>query len=162
MGQRAEALASITEAALHYRALVEANSSAFLPNLAGALNDQAVQQSAIGQRAEALATIEEAVRIRCALAESNPDAFLPDLARSLSVLGNCLDGMGKLQESRDAAGESLGALASSFSRYPGVFDSLAEATIRDYGDRSRRLGLEPDGLILGFYQRLIQQGGAHD
>jgi tetratricopeptide (TPR) repeat protein len=162
MGQRVEALASIAEAVRHYRALAEANPDAFLPDLAGSLNNQANRQSEMGQRVEALASIAEAVRHYRALAEANPDAFLPDLASSLSVLGDCLEGMERLAEGRDAAAESLGVLAPLFSRYPGVFDGLAGATCRDYADRSRRLGLEPDVKILSPYLRLVQQGESHD
>jgi hypothetical protein len=116
----------------------------------------------MGQRAEALASIAEAVRIRRALAEANPDAFLHDLATSLSVLGDCLDGMERLAEGRDAAAESLRVLAPSFSRYPGVFDGLAGATCGDYVDRSQRLGMEPDFEILKPYARLFEEGESHD
>ncbi len=162
MGQRAEALTSIAEAVRHYRALAEANPDAFLPNLAMSLNNLANLQSEMGQRAEALTSIAEAVRIRRALAEANPDAFLPNLAMSLSVLGDCLDGVGKLAEGRDAAAESLRVLAPLFSRYPGVFDGLARATVRDYVLRSQRLGLEPDSEILIPYMRLFEEGESHD
>jgi len=116
----------------------------------------------MGQRSEALASIEEAVRIRRALAEANPDAFLPDLAMSLSVLGDCLEGMERHTEARDAAAKSLRALAPFFTRLPGVFDGLAKATVRDYILRSQRLGLEPDLELLSPYLPLFESGESDD
>ncbi|MFC7221046.1 hypothetical protein ACFQLX_23225, partial [Streptomyces polyrhachis] len=49
-GDRQAALDSITEAVTHYRALAEANPAAFLPNLAGSLNNLSNQQSNAGDR----------------------------------------------------------------------------------------------------------------
>ncbi|MXQ67043.1 tetratricopeptide repeat protein, partial [Actinomadura rayongensis] len=62
--------------------------AAFLPDLAGSLNNLSNQQANTGDRAGGLASIEEAVQIRRTLADANPAAFLPDLAGSLNNLSN--------------------------------------------------------------------------
>ena len=87
-GDRAAALAAITEAVDIRRALAQANPAAFLPDLATSLNNLSNRQSATGDRAAALAAITEAVDHYRALAQANPAAFLPDLATSLNNLSN--------------------------------------------------------------------------
>ena len=94
-GDRAAALAAITEAVDHYRALAQANPAAFLPDLAMSLNNLSNQQSATGDRAAALAAITEAVDHYRALAQANPAAFLPNLATSLNNLSDRLSEAGK-------------------------------------------------------------------
>ena len=89
-GDRAGALASITEAVRIRRGLVEQNPAAFLPDLAMSLNNLSGRQAETGDRAGTLTSITEAVRIRRALVEQNPAAFLPDLARSLNDLADLL------------------------------------------------------------------------
>jgi len=162
MGQRAEALDSITEAVKHYRQLAEANPDAFRPDLAMSLNNLANRQSEMGQRAEALDSITEAVSIRRQLAEANPDAFRPYLAMSLSVFGDCLEGMERVSEGCDAARESLCMLAPYFSKYPGTFDGLAKATCRDYVLRCKKLNVELYIEILKPFMCLFEEGESHD
>ncbi len=162
MGQHADALASVIEAVRHYRALAEANPDAFLPYLAGSLNNQAPRQRNMGQRAEALTSIAEAVRIRRALAKANPDSFLPDLAMSLSVLGDCLAALERLSEARAAAHEALALLAPFCARFPGAFDALAKAIVRDYWRRTKELGEEPDMELLLPYMHLFEPGEPND
>ncbi|RKM86578.1 hypothetical protein SFRA_033280, partial [Streptomyces xinghaiensis] len=77
VGRREEALAPAEEAATTYRELAEVNPAAYLPDLAGALNNLAIRLSEVGRREEALAPAEEAVRLRRELAEVNPAAYLP-------------------------------------------------------------------------------------
>ena len=60
-GDRAGALASITEAVDIYRQLAQANPAAYLPDLATSLNNLSDQQAGTGDRAGALASITEAV-----------------------------------------------------------------------------------------------------
>jgi len=61
VGQRTEALHSITEAVTHHRQLAQANPAAFLPNLATSLNNLANQLAAAGQQAQAVAAYDQAV-----------------------------------------------------------------------------------------------------
>ncbi|HET8661875.1 MAG TPA: hypothetical protein VFM55_23125, partial [Micromonosporaceae bacterium] len=63
VGQRSEALHSITEAVTHYRQLAQANPAAFLPDLAGSLNNLANQQAEAGQPALAVAAYDEAIAL---------------------------------------------------------------------------------------------------
>jgi len=158
MGQRAEALASIAEAVDHYRALAAANRDAFLPDLAISLSNQALTQSDMGQGAEALASAAEAVDRYRALAGSNAEAFLPDLARSLSVLGNCLAALERKLEARAAARDALACLAPFCVRFPGVFDDLARASVRDYLLHVGRLGEVPAEELLTPYIHLFETG----
>ncbi|MGW6725181.1 hypothetical protein ACWF9G_04675, partial [Nocardia sp. NPDC055029] len=84
--QREAALDSITEAVQIRRSLAQTNPAAFLPALAGSLNNLAIQQATAEQREAALDSITEAVQIRRSLAQTNPAAFLPALAMSLNNL----------------------------------------------------------------------------
>ncbi|HET8658217.1 MAG TPA: hypothetical protein VFM55_04365, partial [Micromonosporaceae bacterium] len=86
VGRRDQALAPITEAVDIRRRLAQANPDAYLPDLAGSLNNLAGHLAEVGRRDQALAPITEAVDIRRRLAQANPDAYLPDLAGSLNNL----------------------------------------------------------------------------
>jgi hypothetical protein len=112
----------------------------------------------LGQRDSALASIKESVGHYRELVKRNREAFLPDLARSLSVLGDRLAESQRLPEARDAAAESLEALATFFLRYPRRFEGLARATVNDYRVGSQELGLEPDDAILEPYRSLWETG----
>jgi len=88
------------------------NPAAFLPNLAGSLNNQANRRSEVGDRAGALAAIDEAVTLFRRLADpetGNPAAFLPNLAGSLSVRTTLLID----------SGESFTSAAAAWSRAVG-------------------------------------------
>jgi len=87
-GDRDAALASITEAVTHYQALARATPAAYLPDLAGSLNNLALRQAETWDRTAALASITQAVTHYQALAQANPAAYLPDLAGSLNTLSN--------------------------------------------------------------------------
>ena len=106
-GNRAEALAAICEAVENYRELVGKNRDAFLPDLAGALNNQANLQSAMGQRAEALQSIQEAVKIRRELVGKNREAFLPNLAAALNNQANRQSEMGQRAEALQSIQEAV-------------------------------------------------------
>ncbi|MEN3539803.1 tetratricopeptide repeat protein [Microbispora sp. ZYX-F-249] len=83
-------------AGLHTRALTEGHQAlqlwrqlaaldwdAYVPGLAGSLDNHAVWLAEVGRRAEAVPVSEEAVRLGRELAELNRDAYLPGLAGSL-------------------------------------------------------------------------------
>ncbi|HET8681286.1 MAG TPA: tetratricopeptide repeat protein [Micromonosporaceae bacterium] len=107
VGQRSEALHSITEAVTHYRQLAQANPAAFLPDLAMSLNNLANHQAQVGQRSEALHSITEAVTILRQLALANPAAFLPDLAGSLNNLANRQAEVGQRTEALHSITEAV-------------------------------------------------------
>ena len=87
LGRREEALAASQEAVDLDRQLAAARPDAFLPDLAGSLNNTGAMLSNLGRREEALAASQEAVDLYRQLAAARPDAFLPDLATSLNNLG---------------------------------------------------------------------------
>ncbi|MGW5742045.1 hypothetical protein [Amycolatopsis sp. NPDC003861] len=99
-GDRAGALAAIDEAVALQRQLAETNSAAFLPDLAGFLNNQAGMRDRVGDLRGALAAIDEAVTYYRRLAEDNPAAFLPELAAALNSQAN----------RRSEVGDSAGGL----------------------------------------------------
>ncbi|MFE2174392.1 tetratricopeptide repeat protein, partial [Kitasatospora sp. NPDC059462] len=88
------------------RLLAEANPDAHLPDLAGALNNLAVQLADVGRRQEALAPAQEAVQLRRTLAQANPDAHLPKLAMALNNLAIRLADVGRRQEALTPAQEA--------------------------------------------------------
>ena len=85
MGRRADAVAPAEEAVTLHRDQAAANP-AYLPDLAGALNNLGIRYSEVGRRADAVAPTEEAVTLRRDQAAANP-AYLPDLAGALNNLG---------------------------------------------------------------------------
>ena len=74
-----------------------ATNPAFLPDLAGALNNLGIRYSELGRREDALPPTEEAVTLRRELAATNP-AFLPDLARALNNLGIRYSELGRRED----------------------------------------------------------------
>jgi lipopolysaccharide biosynthesis regulator YciM len=79
-----------------YRVLSQSNP-AFLPDLAGALNNLGICYRGLNSREEALKPTEEAVTIRRELAATNA-AFLPELASSLNDLGISYTALGRIDE----------------------------------------------------------------
>jgi tetratricopeptide (TPR) repeat protein len=96
-----------TEAVTTLRALAAARPDAFLPDLAGSLNNQAVRLADLGRPEEALAAGTEALALRRELAAARPDAFLPDLASSLNNQATHLSALGRREEALEAITEAL-------------------------------------------------------
>ncbi|ARE79511.1 hypothetical protein B6R96_36490 (plasmid) [Streptomyces sp. Sge12] len=84
-GRDDAALAAVQEAVGHYRFLAEANPDAYLPDLAGTLNNLSIDLSMVGRREEGLAAVQDAVGHYSSLAEANPDLFGPALQQSLDM-----------------------------------------------------------------------------
>jgi tetratricopeptide (TPR) repeat protein len=63
LGRREEALTAITEAVETYRQLARANSAAFEPDLAMALNNHAAALRTLGREQEAASAAEEATSL---------------------------------------------------------------------------------------------------
>lgn len=82
------ALASATEAVRLYRPLAGTDPTAYLPYLAGVLNNLSIAQTETGNQEGALASTTKAVHLYRTLAEGNPIATLPTLALSLTNLSN--------------------------------------------------------------------------
>ncbi|MFF7833539.1 tetratricopeptide repeat protein, partial [Streptomyces rubiginosohelvolus] len=68
------------------RTLANSHPDAYLPTLASALNNLAIQLGRTGRRDEGLAAAQEAAEIRRTLADANPSAFGQALQKSLEVI----------------------------------------------------------------------------
>ena len=90
---------------------------AFLPDLAGALNNLGIRYSEVGRRHDALAPAEEAVQLYRDLAAANP-AFLPDLAAALNNLGIRYSEVGRRQDALAPAEEAVHLLPGPGRRQP--------------------------------------------
>ncbi|MEI7940796.1 MAG: tetratricopeptide repeat protein, partial [Verrucomicrobiota bacterium] len=131
-----------------YRQLAEARPDAFLPDLAGSLNNLANVLRALGRREEALAHAQEAVRLYRQLAEARPDAFLPDLATSLAVHGNCLAALERHSEAMQATAEAIRLLAPPFAQVPAAFAPLMRAILQLYHRAAEAAQQPPDTELL--------------
>jgi tetratricopeptide (TPR) repeat protein len=143
VGRQQDALALTEEAVRLYRDLAETNP-AFLPDLAGSLNNLGNRHSEVGRRQDALALTEEAVRLYRDLAETNP-AFLPDLAGSLNNLGTCYSEVGRRQDAL-ALTEEAGRLYRDLAETnPAFLPDLADA-LTNLGNRHSEVGRRQDAL----------------
>ena len=114
LGRREEALAAVEEAVTIRRQLAQDRPDAFLPDLAGTLNNQSVCLADLGRREEALAAVEEAADICRQLAQDRPAAFLSVLATVLNNLADMSSLLNRDVEAsvvREEADAAIGALA---------------------------------------------------
>ena len=132
-----------------YRELSQSNP-AFLPDLAGALNNLGAHYSNLGRREEALQPTEEAVGIYRELSQSNP-AFLPNLATSLGAYGSVQRQAGELQAARESFQEGLAVLLPVLQVYRDAFLPLAQDLAGVYFETLRHLGQEPDPELMAAY-----------
>ncbi len=145
MGQRDEALRSITEAVKIWRELADANPDA-LSELARSLNNQSNHQSEMGQRSEALASIAEAVKTYRRLAESNPDAFLPDLARSLNNQSSRQSDMGQRSEALASIAEAVKIRRELAAANPDAFLPYLAASLNNQSNHQSEMGQRSEAL----------------
>jgi tetratricopeptide (TPR) repeat protein len=146
LGRREEALAVIEEAATAYRDLARARPDAFLPDLAGALNNQSIQLAGLGRREEALAAIEEAVTTYRDLARTRPDAFLPELAMSLNNQSLRLNGLGRREEALAAIEEAVTIRRGLARARPDAFLPDLAGTLNNQSLRLGELGRREEAL----------------
>ena len=90
-----------------YRRLAETNADAYLPEVAGALNNLSYRLSNVGRLDEALGAVQEALALYRRLAETNADAYLPEVAGALNNLSYRLSYVGRYDEALGAAQEAL-------------------------------------------------------
>ena len=112
------------EALKQCRNLAAANPEAFLPYVAGVLNNLAVLHKAQNAFGPALAAYEEALQIRRSLAEKNPEAFLPYVATTLNNLAN-------LHSKQNAFGPALAAYEEALTSYRSLAAKNPEAFLPD-------------------------------
>ncbi|MFF8773271.1 hypothetical protein [Kitasatospora sp. NPDC015120] len=160
-GDRAGALASITEAVGIHRLLAEADPRTFLPNLAVAVNNLGAEQFDTGDRAGALASITEAVGIHRLLAETDPDTFLPGLAMGLTNLAVQQLGTGRRTEALATITEAVTHYRALTGGDPAAFvPGLATALKNlsdlqsDSGDRTGALASITEAV--GIRRRLVE------
>ena len=104
-----------------YRRYATPDPDAFLPDLAGSLNNLSNRLGELGQREDALAAIEEAAQVYRELAVARPDAFLPDLAASLNNLSNRLGELGQREDALAAIEEAAQVYRQLAARWPDVY-----------------------------------------
>ena len=146
LGRREEALEAITEAAAAYRTLAEARPDAFLPDLAGSLNNQSNRLASLGQREEALEAITEAAAAYRTLAETRPDAFLPNLATSLNNQSNCLADLGRREEALEAITEAVQIRRTLAETRPDAFLPNLATSLNNQSNRLASLGRREEAL----------------
>ncbi len=105
-----------------YRRLASERPDAFIPDLAGSLNNLANRLSDLGRREDALNAAEEAVSIRRRLASERPDAFIPDLAMSLHTLAIRLLETGKANDALPIISEAIDFRRELCSARPDAFE----------------------------------------
>jgi hypothetical protein len=101
------------------------NRDAYLPALAGSVNNLAVRLGESGRRVEALAAAQEAVALCRELVELNRDAFLPDLAMSVNKLAIDLAESGWRADGLAAALEAVTLYQELAAAEPDAYDPAA-------------------------------------
>ncbi|MFD8998287.1 tetratricopeptide repeat protein [Streptomyces abikoensis] len=91
------------------------------PELAAALNNQAIWLMECGRVEEAVPVSEEAVSCYRSLAERRPDAFRNGVARSLSTYSNCLSLAGRPKPALAAAEEAVEIRRRLADERPGAY-----------------------------------------
>ncbi|MEV4207796.1 tetratricopeptide repeat protein [Nocardia salmonicida] len=142
-GQHIEALAPTEEAVALYRDLA-ADNPAYLPDLAGALNDLGIRLSEVGRRTEALAPTNEAVALRRHQASNNP-AYLPELAAALNNLGIGLSEVGKRTDALAPTEEAVTINLDLANNNPAYIPDLARA-LNNLGIRLSEVGRRTEAL----------------
>ena len=127
----------------HLRQLSQSNP-AFLPKLAGALNNLGVRYGELGRREEALQPTEGAVGIYVELSQNNP-AFLPDLATALNNLGIRYSNLGRREEALQPTEEAVGIYGGLSQSNPAFLPDLA-AALNNLGNRYSELGRREEAL----------------
>jgi tetratricopeptide (TPR) repeat protein len=87
--------------------LAQANPDAYLPDLAGSVNNLASRLADLGRQQEALTLAQRAVDLYRELAQANPDAYLPDLAAAVNNLALSLADLEQQQEALAPAQEAV-------------------------------------------------------
>jgi hypothetical protein len=146
-GNRAEALAAICRAAENYRELVGKNREAFLPDLAGALNNQAIRQSDMGQRAEALLSVQEAAENYRELVGKNREAFLPDLAMALNNQATLQSDVGQRAEALLSIQEAVQIRRELVGKNREAFLPDLTSSLNNQAKHQSDMGKRPEALL---------------
>ncbi|HEY1756683.1 MAG TPA: tetratricopeptide repeat protein [Bryobacteraceae bacterium] len=139
LGHREEALRLI-QRCMEWRRRLAAQDVAFLPGLAGSLNNLANRQSAMGQREAALASIQEAVQVRRQLVADQPDAFLPNLAASLNNLSAFQSEMGQREAALVSIQEAVRHYRELAASQPDAFLPNLAGSLNNLANRQSGVG----------------------
>jgi tetratricopeptide (TPR) repeat protein len=129
-----------------FEALAEVNPAAYLPDLAGSLNNYAVRLGEVGRRDEALDTAHRALQAYEELAEVNRDVYLPDLAMSLNTYANSLAEVGQREEALDPAHRALEAYEELVEADRDAYLPSLAAALNNYANRLTDVGRRDEAL----------------
>uniref|UniRef100_UPI00037069D6 tetratricopeptide repeat protein n=1 Tax=Nocardiopsis valliformis TaxID=239974 RepID=UPI00037069D6 len=101
-----------------HRGLAAQNPDAYLSNLAGSLNNQALQLRNLGRVEEALEAGTEAVEHYRSLAKQHPDTHLSDLALALNTRALILHALDQDEEAFEAGTEAVEHYRSLAKQHP--------------------------------------------
>ncbi|MEV5742811.1 tetratricopeptide repeat protein [Microbispora rosea] len=154
-GLHARALPEGHRALRLWQQLAALNRDAYLPSLAGSLNNHAALLGEVGRRGEAVSVSEEAVRLYGELAELSRDAYLPDLATSLNNHAVRLAEVGRRAEAVPVSEEAVrlyGELAelSRDAYLPDLAGSLNNHAVRlaGVGQRAEAVPVSEEAVRL--------------
>ena len=147
LGRREDALAATREATDIYRRLAAERPDAFLPDLAGSLNNLGSRLSELGRREDALAAAREATDIYRRLAAERPDAFLPVSRCRSTISAIDLSGLGRREDALEAARRSASDIYRRLAAdRPDAFLPVLAMSLRNLGNRLSELGRREDAL----------------
>ncbi|MFC8850687.1 tetratricopeptide repeat protein, partial [Micromonospora sp. NPDC057141] len=136
---------------------------AYLPELAGSLNNLGLRLSELGRREEALPPAEEAAAIYRRLAEAIPGAYLPELAGSLNNLGLRLSELGRREEALPPVEEAVTIRRRLAGANPAAFLPDLATSLWAYGwvcvniQANFAEALEAVTEAVAIYERLTEQ-----
>jgi len=142
------------EALKQCRSLAAANPEAFLPRVAGTLNNLAILHYAQNAFGLALAAYEEALQIRRSLAAANPEAFLQHVAETLNNLANLHSDQNAFGPALAAYEEALQIRRSLAEKNPKAFLPYVAMTLNNLGELHRIT--KAFGPALAGYEEALQ------
>ncbi|MFF7976841.1 tetratricopeptide repeat protein [Streptomyces sp. NPDC007905] len=162
LGRPAAAIKAMDKEVGIWRDLVAERGDDVLPELAAALNNQAIWLTEYGRAEEALSASEEAVAHYRSLAERRPDAFRNGLARSLGTHSTCLRLAGRTRHALEATEEAVEIRSRLAADRPGAYladlalsvHSLA-IDLAETGCSDKALARAAEAVAL--YRRLAEQ-----
>ncbi|MFF4223767.1 tetratricopeptide repeat protein [Streptomyces abikoensis] len=163
LGRPEAALAAMDEeVGIRREAAEEDGDGALGPELAAALNNQAIWLVECGRVEEAVPVSEEAVTCYRFLAERRPDAFRNGVARSLSTYSNCLHLAGRPKAALAAAEEAVAIRRRLAGERPGAYLSDLALSVHSLAIDLAGAGRPDEALAraaeaVGLYRRLTEK-----
>ena len=133
----------------HYRQLAQSNLPAYLPDVAGTLNNLAILYGHTQRLEQAEQAYQEALGIFRELARRNPPAYLPDMAMTLHNLAALYRHTQRLEQAEQTYQEALKIRRELARRNPPAYLPYVAGTLNNLG------------LLYSDTQRLEQAGQAY-